>query len=430
MLSVTERVYKIKQPRGGYLNKKEFTHIILDDGITLNEKENIHPMLIGLVVDYMSRFIMGAPKEEAFHISLAGAKIACDLFNANKLLSKIHGLDSESITNACKMVGYDVCFRAGMNRYKPVETINPDMNTIENISTMLKRVSTFWKKYGPIVKHGFTFEGAYTPIISSGDGDYLTHDTLWDFKVSKRDITPKYTLQLLVYYIMGKHSIHEEFKTIDNIGIYNPRTNTIYRIGVCNIPQETMNLVAKEIIGYGLSEEEIKKIEEDEMDKIFAKKKNTRNPIYNVSDLDQNIFGFSSKKEYISIAFPSKIEIEDYSTYNGEAVFWSGKDIPKIVFEQNLHYIIRFKSCFKIKKGQIPFVINKTSFLWPKEPLSTSDIYDSTTKKYYNSYLDFDEKVVKAKPILILTGEDFELFQKTYTVKEIEILDGCYFPNC
>ena len=27
MLSVTERVYKIKQPRGGYLNKKEFTHI-------------------------------------------------------------------------------------------------------------------------------------------------------------------------------------------------------------------------------------------------------------------------------------------------------------------------------------------------------------------------------------------------------------------
>ena len=32
------------------------------------------------------------------------------------------------------------------------------------------------------------------------------------------------------------------------------------------------------------------------MDKIFAKKKNTRNPIYNVSDLDQIFLAFPAKK--------------------------------------------------------------------------------------------------------------------------------------
>ena len=49
----------------------------------------------------------------------------------------------------------------------------------------------------------FTFEGGYTNIVSSGDGDYLTEDTLWDFKVSKEEPKSKYTLQLLMYYIMG-----------------------------------------------------------------------------------------------------------------------------------------------------------------------------------------------------------------------------------
>ena len=44
----------------------------------------------------------------------------------------------------------------------------------------------FWEDYGPIVKDGFTFEpNGYTEIVNSGDGDYLTADTIWDFKVSK-----------------------------------------------------------------------------------------------------------------------------------------------------------------------------------------------------------------------------------------------------
>lgn len=145
MYSVTKRISMIKQPRGGYINKKELVVTQLDDGITLNENENIHASLVGLAVDYMTRFLMGAQKEEAFSISLKGA-LALDLFTGNKkqssmknatsLLADIKGLDKKSITNACKLVGYDVCFRAGIIGYKPVEEINPDKDTI---STTIQR---------------------------------------------------------------------------------------------------------------------------------------------------------------------------------------------------------------------------------------------------------------------------------------------------
>ena len=43
---------------------------------------------------------------------------------------------------------------------------------------MVKRTLNFFEKYGPITKDGFTFEGAYTKIIASGDGDYLTKDKI------------------------------------------------------------------------------------------------------------------------------------------------------------------------------------------------------------------------------------------------------------
>lgn len=114
MYSVTRRIRMIKQPPGGYISRKQFTVNILDDGINtnLNENENINPGLVGLVVDYMTRFLMGALKEEAFKISLQGAKIAKDDFNAYQLLDKIKGLDYESVASACKLVGYD-CFLLG-----------------------------------------------------------------------------------------------------------------------------------------------------------------------------------------------------------------------------------------------------------------------------------------------------------------------------
>lgn len=74
MYSVTQRISKIKQPRGGYIKRKDFTCITLEDGIELNSQENIHPSLIGLVIDYMTRFCMGHLKKLPFIYLYSGLK--------------------------------------------------------------------------------------------------------------------------------------------------------------------------------------------------------------------------------------------------------------------------------------------------------------------------------------------------------------------
>lgn len=251
MASVTQRIREIQQPRGGFVPAKSFVVEEYKDGIELGE-ENIHAVIVGLAVDYLTRYVRTHNATTAFRISLMGAKLINKEKLANKLLAKITGLDNESIIAACQLSGFDVCYRVGCNKYKPVEDIIPDESTIRNIKVMVKRSIVFFEKYGPIIKDGFTFEGGYTSIVNTGDGDFLTADTLWDFKVSKAEPKKEYTLQLLMYYLMGVESIHNEFNSIKKLGIFNPRLNKVYTIDIDNISPEIILEVRNNIIGYGL----------------------------------------------------------------------------------------------------------------------------------------------------------------------------------
>lgn len=277
MSSVTGRIREIKQPRGGYLKPSQFETIPFNDGIILNENENIHHTVMGLTVDYLTRFIIGTDKKETFQISLNGAKIA-ELLGikksvdvAEELLNNINGIDDNSIVSACKLVTFDVYLRNPMGAFfcKNYQNTNPDKDTIQNIQTLIKRGIKFFEKYGPVTKAGFTFEsentddeankrissgkgsyGGYTATVDSGDGDFLTVDTLWDFKVSKRKPTSQQTLQLLMYWIMGQHSGQKIYKNITKLGIFNPRLNIVYLLNVNNIPNEVIQIVEQEIICY------------------------------------------------------------------------------------------------------------------------------------------------------------------------------------
>ena len=249
--SVTQRIKQVKQPRGGYINPKTMTVVVLGEGIeALNSDEATHAGLVGLTVDYMTRFVLGSPVDEAFQISMMGVKLIKEEKKAKKLMDGVNGLDKDSIVNAVKLSGFDVCYRAGVMGYRPVDEIMPDPATIENIITMVNRSLKFFDTYGPKVLDGFTFEGGYTNVVGTGDGDFTTKDTLWDFKVSKAPIKKEHTLQLLMYWRMGLHSIHPEFKEIQYLGIYNPRMNTVSRIAVANIPADIIREVETVVIGY------------------------------------------------------------------------------------------------------------------------------------------------------------------------------------
>lgn len=260
MTSVTYRIKEIKQPWGGYVKPNSFTEIELDNLQELNPKENISPALVGLVVDYLSRFKNGTSRLKSFEPSIKGALASeydfgqeGNILTAQKLINGIKGLDNFSIINACKLVTFDAWFRNPYTarNYKTASETNPDMATIENIRIMVERSLRFWETYGGIVQDGFTFEHkGYTKTVSSGDGDFLTSDTLFDMKVIKGNITSSHTLQLAMYYLMGKRSGKTMFDNIENIGIFNPRRNRVFTLEVSKIPQEILEAIERDVICY------------------------------------------------------------------------------------------------------------------------------------------------------------------------------------
>lgn len=232
----------------------------LDGGVFLDRKgENITPNTVGLAVDYLTRVCLETPPPIAFRASLIGAAILGKERLAGSLLSSVKGNDPSSIVSACKLAGFDVAYRMSPIFYKkPVEDINPNEVTIDHISTMVSRSLKFIDEYGPFVKDGFSFpKGAYTDLIVAGDGDFLTEDTLWDFKVLSSKPNKDHTLQLLIYYLMGMRTIQdpeipsdEAFRGIKNLGIFNPRFNRVYQIPIESIDEGIIEVVSKKVIGY------------------------------------------------------------------------------------------------------------------------------------------------------------------------------------
>jgi hypothetical protein len=254
MFSVTQLIKMIKQPYGGFIPASSFFKYQLENEEELFTDENVHASLIGLSVDYLTRFMLGKNPMIAFKISILGSEVIKQKSNALRLLKNINGLDDKSIRAAIKLSAYDVCYRASVLGFKPPREIKPNKNTITNVRIMVNRGLEFFGRYGPITSEGFTFEGGYTDTVSSGDGDFTTKDTIWDFKVSKNHPKKEHTLQLLMYYLMGLHSVHEEFKNIKNLGIFNPRKNLVYTLAIDSLDSDMLTFIENGVIGYKLSQ--------------------------------------------------------------------------------------------------------------------------------------------------------------------------------
>lgn len=210
MASVTEIVRTTKQPYGGFIKPSLFKEVRISDETELALTENLSPATGGNGCGLYDPLYHGAKLTDAFRISCIGAVYAKNLGYtdavdvAKSFLRKIKGLDDESIVYACRMVWFDAYYRVPMwaKQHESREKNDPDAHTVTNIRTMINRSVSFWNKYGPPTKNGFTFEpipdtseeemakngshGGYTYDVDRGDGDFLTEDTLWDYKVSKK----------------------------------------------------------------------------------------------------------------------------------------------------------------------------------------------------------------------------------------------------
>ncbi len=318
MFSVTQMVDRVTQPAGGYLPVKSMHVQTFDDGRkidTSSPRYSALSVIQGISVDYLTRFMSGCPLEEVFAVSLMGADRVDELDKAEILLKQIRGLDDASVIAACKLASYDVAYRRDTDHYSHNPGLIPDDSIISNIRIMVQRGQAFLHRHAPLIRSGITFEGGYTNLVSSGDGDYLTKDGLWDFKVSLRKPGSAETLQILMYYILGMRSVHPEFGHIRTIGLFNPLRNQSYEIDLSEIPDDVFRAVSHDVLGLRVPDDPKRWRETDGEDEDV---------------LDRYIRGLGLA-EYDTAFDPGKYEdgiydisIDDYWTYYRKTVDRAG----------------------------------------------------------------------------------------------------------
>ena len=131
----------------------------------------------------------------------------------------------------------------------------------------------------------------------------------------------------------------------------------------------------------------------------------------------------------VNSLYPSMMHSSSGNRYPiGEPTFWSGDYIPDEALSCNKFYFVRIKTRFYIKDGMLPFIQNKSSFMYQAtESLETSDVYNPVTGKYCSEYIDLNGEIQQAYMEMTLTQTDFTLIKEHYELVDFEILDGCYF---
>ncbi|WP_143764922.1 hypothetical protein [Collinsella vaginalis] len=98
---------------------------------------------------------------------------------------------------------------------------------------------------------GITFQGGYTERVNTGDGDFMTADTVWDFKTNKNKPDKDHTLQIVMYWLMGLHSVHaKQYESVTRLGLFNPRRGEVWTIDVADLERDILHQIETQIIRY------------------------------------------------------------------------------------------------------------------------------------------------------------------------------------
>ena len=288
MKSQISYIDNLTQPKHGYIEPSKFKKIQYNDSLKL-EEEKFSPIIVDLTVDYLTRFMMGIPINEAFQVPIEGyinlivykaaiktkngLLIAMGLEEPNEevlsivsemqafekkegksidcFLNQITGLDDKSIFAACKASIYDLRYKNFDYTNYPIYIgeIEPDQTTINNIRVMVNRTINFFRQQGVVEKVGFRCcSDGNIENINSGMSNYLIKDTMWDLKTLKRPISCKNTLKLFINWLNGQKSNNYKIKNVNKIGLFNPRLNTAYLLEISKISKETIETISKEVM--------------------------------------------------------------------------------------------------------------------------------------------------------------------------------------
>lgn len=129
----------------------------------------------------------------------------------------------------------------------------------------------------------------------------------------------------------------------------------------------------------------------------------------------------------VNSLYPSMMHSMSGNRYPvGEPMMFSGAPPEDIARNERYYYFIRFRCRFSLKPRCLPWIhIRKSNLYKANENLISSDVRKNG--KYSRYYLDDEGNIQDTAVELTLTCKDWELFQETYYMEDLEILDGCYF---
>lgn len=385
MLSVTERINTVHLPRGGYLAPSCFTIDKYTDGKSLYDiPAHLRPIQ-GSATDYLVRYFSGTDKREAFFVSLQGAEIAGRTMTAEDYLQRITNVNEESAHAACMLVQFDCFYRHKKSVADQFFELDLDEKLIKNVIILTERCLSFFAEGNKIRETGFTFEGGYTELVSSGDGDYLTDDAIWDLKVSDKALTSRQTLQILMYYIMGVHADREKYDKLKKLGIFNPWKNEAYHIQISKIPETVLQKVNHDVLGYSISSNSNWK-NNNGFDKAVLREYLQGN--FTITDFDPTNY---SDGKYV-------ISPDDYWTFYSNEIKENALLYPhRKPFFPYTDYILMLKksgyymfiSISKNKMNAILYGARRKKLKYPIEYYYDNlDVYAHTIKQLFSGYWD------------------------------------------
>lgn len=129
----------------------------------------------------------------------------------------------------------------------------------------------------------------------------------------------------------------------------------------------------------------------------------------------------------VNSLYPSVMHSESGNKYPvGKAHYKKGAPSAEMINNNDKYYFIRFKCRFKLKDNSLPWLhIRGTGLYKGNENLYTSDV--KYKGKYYRYYRDSEGNLIDTKIELTMTCKDYELFQETYDIFDLEIIDHVWF---
>lgn|GEM_PF-2917905 len=304
MASISSRAKHFPQPQGGFLGIARFeqndgigglsTNRTVDDyGIDFDDfiqkalKKNPFPepydtyeKSLRLIKKTMLDLVFLEEEVDPaslFEEALRGAANIGDSENAKRLFDRINNsdrnyrgfvddtyipendiYDDRMMESVCDLASYEYYSNGRYNGVHTPITISDDLaNYLFETAHSIHNSCLFYtiNEY-PFRSYYLRFPSvlsAYTRTVNSGDFDIITDKTVWKIFLSgtkkPKPSTPE-TLEVLMHYIMAVQADPTLENTLQYIGIYDPNRNLIYTMKTDDIPQDIIDTVSTEVIGY------------------------------------------------------------------------------------------------------------------------------------------------------------------------------------